>query len=71
MANRIKFAIASVPRPGDWVGTIALLKSLKQAVESLIGQGKSQTPKRERALVPDDLVTLGLITEEEIGKLDR
>ena len=71
MRSRVKFAIASIPRPGDWVGAINLMKSLKQAVESLVGQGKTDEPRKERAIVPSDLVTLGLITEEEINKLDR
>ena len=69
MARNIKFAIGPVPRPKDWRTAIETIKSIKSAIESLLGQGQSVSPKAEKAMTGQDLVTLGLITEDELRKL--
>ena len=68
MDNSPKFAIGPIPRTNDW-GSTNILKNLKQAVESLLGQGKTESPKGEKAMTGNDLVKLGLITEDDLRKL--
>jgi hypothetical protein len=65
-----KFAIGAIPRPKDWMTTIGILQNIKAAIESLLGQGKTAAPKKEQAMTGQDLITLGLITEDELRKLN-
>ena len=64
MANP-RFSIAA---PDD---TRQCIEDLKQAVESLHGQGQAAKPYLYRAMTAQDLITLGLVTEAEIMALER
>jgi hypothetical protein len=62
---KVDFAISDVP-----AGAAAqILADLKLAVESLVGQGKSGFARREKAMTGQDLITLGLVSEDQVDAL--
>jgi len=67
--NTQKFAIRAVPKEGDWKALAAMLSDIKMALESLIGQGKSAAPHKEKAVTGQNAIDLGLATENELRTL--
>jgi hypothetical protein len=61
----VSFAISDVPAGA----AEQILTDLKLAVESLLGHGKSGYPRREKAMTGDDLISLGLVTEDQVDAL--
>ena len=69
MSRKITFPIGPTPKVNEWVTLVSFLNDLRMAIESLLGYGKSASPNGEKAVTGNDLVTLGLITEDDLRKL--
>jgi hypothetical protein len=62
----VSFTISDPGGPEQLLDTVVQIKA---ALESLLGQGKTASPKLEKAMTGQDLVNLGLVSQAQVNAL--